>query len=641
MKELIRYKASEGVDSVKQQKAVFGTGRNLQLLEQCATLWENLRPMRRNRQRCLRFIYGDQWGDRITVRGRTMTQREYVSMQGNVALQTNQIKKIVNTVAGVWAKEHNEPVCTARDRAEQPFGELMTTTLQANWQRNKMNVMMVSSLEEVLAGGLCISRETYERRNGREDTWTDNVNPNDFFFSSEMKDPRFWDLQLVGQRHEISFNEFCAQFAESPADFKKFKDWYAEQNNPLKGHDSYDMSDSHRERDTNFYTPRDSKNCLVYEIWTKERKARYHVWDKNSAELYDIDADDRDQLNAIKAENESRKANAPSDWAEDEIPLIELHYFIDTYWYYRFITPQGYTVREGESPYADRGQPYSVCAIPFTNGMIVSYISDAIDQNIAINRILTLDDWIRRTGAKGVTFVPQNLIPDDMDYRTFADQWTSIDGIVYYKPNAQGQEPKTFYGQTGTLNTAELVRMMKDLMDSSEVSGAIQGKTPYAGTSASLYAQQTQNSSTPIATLLEKFNMFVENVAIRKVKNIKQNYTPERYSSIAGSIDGLQGENLQLNETGEIEYDLAIKQSTETPVYRMMANDYLTALFDKNAITLEDLLSLSTLPFADKLLQRIQARQQEQMAAAGQAPVIGQDYEQKKRFLLGNQEGNA
>jgi hypothetical protein len=229
-----------------------------------------------------------------------------------------------------------------------------------------------------------------------------------------------------------------------------------------------------------------------------------------------------------------------------------------------------------------------------------------------------------------------------MDYRTFAEQWTSIDGIVYYKPNAQGSEPKTFYGNTGTLQTAEIVRMMKDLMDSAEVSGAIQGKTPYAGTSAALYAQQTQNSSTPIATLLEKFNMFVESVAIKKTKNIKQYYTVDRYMSIAGSMEGMQGENLNLNETGEIEYDLSIKQSTETPVYRMMANDYLTALFDKNAITLEDLLSLSTLPFADKLLQRIQARQQEAAVQSGMAPpVTGQGYEEKKRAILGNQEGNA
>ena len=641
MERLIRYNAKDNTDSVKQAHSEFGDKCDLQLVEQCATLWESLRPFRRNRQRALRYIYGDQWGDRITINGRTMTEREYVARQGNVALQTNQIKKVVNTVAGVWAKEHNEPVCTARDREEQQFGELMTVTSQANWQRNKMNVMMVSSIEEVLAGGLCAAKESYERRNQREDSWTDLVNPNDIFFSSPMKDPRFWDLTLVGQRHEVSFNEFCAKFAEKPSDYKKFKDWYTEQENPIKQNDIYDRTDSHNEKDINFYTPRDSKNCLVYEVWTKERKPRYHVWDKNEGDLYDIDADDERQLADIRRINEERRKNAPSDWSQDEIPLIETHYFVDTYWYYRFLTPQGHIVKEGESPYADREQPYSLCAVPFTNGLIVSYISDAIDQNRAINRILTLDDWIRRVGAKGVTFVPQNLIPDDMDYRTFAEQWTSIDGIVYYKPNAQGQEPKTFYGQTGTLNTAELVRMMKDLMDSSEVSGAIQGKTPYAGTSASLYAQQTQNSSTPIATLLEKFNMFVESVAIKKVKNIKQFYTPERYASIAGSIDGLKGSNLNLNETGEIEYDLSIKQSTETPVYRMMANDYLTALFDKNAITLEDLLSLSTLPFADKLLQRIQARQQEAMAAGTGMPPVGNDCEQKKRFLLGNQEGNA
>lgn len=647
--KLIKVKKDEtGIDSVAYQKTTFGEDRAITLLEHCATLWENLRYFRRARERALRFAYGDQWGDYIVVNGVRMKEREYISRIGNTALQTNQIKKVVNTIAGVWNKQHFEPVCYARDNEEKQFGQLMSELMKTNWQSNKMPVLMNASLEEVLIGGLAMARENYGLNNSgakREDAWTTICNPNYVFFDSGMKDPRFWDMSIVGELHDVDFNEVCEKFAESPEDYKKLREWYYPESSPLKQNDSLDASDKNREEGMNFYTPRDTKKCRVIEVWTKERRPRYHVWDKQTGDLYDIDADDTEALKQIEKDNKERKKLAPSDWAEDEIPLIEKSWFVDTFWYYRFLTPQGHILSEGESTEPDKTQPYTILAVPFTNGKIVSYIKDAIDQNIAINHILTLDDWIRRTGAKGITMVPKTVIPDDMDYRTFAEQWTSIDGIVFYQPRRDGAKPETFYGNTSQLNTAELVKMMSDLMESSvSVSGAIQGKTPYAGTSGALYSLQTENSSTPISTLMEKFNMFVESIATKKAKYMKENYTVDRYVSIAGRV-GLAVENLRLNEAKDIEYDLAIKQSTETPTFRAANEEWLMNLYQLSAptgqMTLMDLLMTSNNPIAEELAERIQARQQELLAAGAQAPTVGADYDQKRRQIIGQPEGNA
>ena len=51
MVELYRYKNENSPDSVKQRKAILGEKQDLNLLEECNTLWENLRPFRRRRQR--------------------------------------------------------------------------------------------------------------------------------------------------------------------------------------------------------------------------------------------------------------------------------------------------------------------------------------------------------------------------------------------------------------------------------------------------------------------------------------------------------------------------------------------------------------------------------------------------------------
>ena len=53
--------------------------------------------------------------------------------------------------------------------------------------------------------------------------------------------------------------------------------------------------------------------------------------------------------------------------------------------------------REGESPYPDRSHPFCICATPFIGGKIQSYMRDAIDHNILINRTIILQDWLIRT----------------------------------------------------------------------------------------------------------------------------------------------------------------------------------------------------------------------------------------------------
>lgn len=598
-----------------------------QLLIRCETLWNNLYEFREQRARAMRFTYGDQWGDYITVNGKTMTQKEYVSRQGNVALQSNQIATKVNTIAGLMVKEQNEPVCNARDRKEQQYGELLTQALHANCTKNKINILYITAMEEFIIGGLTIMRESYDWRNGRQDSWTDIVNPNYFFFDSTMKDPRFWDASLMGEIHDVPFNELCAKFVKSESDYNLLKDIYTNESSVFSDNDINDATKKHDLMTLDFRTPLDRTLCRVYEVWTKEARPRIRIHDPSRAALEIVDADDSKAREWIKSTNQSRKALATqAGW--DDAYLLETEFFIDTYWHCKFLAPDGSILWEGESEYPDKMHPYSICATPFTDGRISGYITDAIDHNLAINRAITLYDWVIRAQVKGVTMIPKALVPDDMSYDEFASSWTSIDGLIFYEAKPGVPAPQVFHGTAVNFDAARLVEMYKKLMeDSTAASGALQGKTPYSGTSAALYAQQTANSSTPIASLMAKFHSFMEDVSTKKAKNIAAFYDENRFSSIAGSIDGIfNAENLNLNDVADIEFDLSIKESTETPVYRMIANDYLMQFFQSGAITIEDLLEFGTFPFADKMLQNIQARQAEMQAAQlgqipGSAPV--------------------
>lgn len=612
------------MDSVKYRKKKLGIDKETdqQLLIRCETLWNNLYEYREQRARGMRFTYGDQWSDYITVNGKTMTQREYVTLQGNVALQSNQIATKVNTIAGLMVKEQNEPVCYARDRKEQQYGELLTQALLANSNKNKMNILYITAMEEFIIAGLAIMRESYDWRNGRRDSWTDIVNPNYFFFDSTMKDPRFWDASLIGEIHDVTFNELCAKFVTSESDYDILKDIYTNESSVFTDNDINDATKKHELSTLDFRTPIDRTLCRVYEVWTKEARPRIRIHDTSRGTLEKINADDADARKWINDTNKSRRALAQqAGWTAP--PLLETEFFIDTYWYCKFLAPDGSVLWEGESEYPDRLHPYSICATPFTDGRISGYITDAIDHNMAINRAITLHDWIIRAQVKGVTMVPKALVPDDMSYDEFASQWTSIDGLIFYEAKPGVPAPQVFHGSAINFDAARLVEMYKKLMeDSSATSGALQGKTPYSGTSAALYAQQTANSSTPIASLMAKFHSFMEDVSTKKAKNIAAFYDEARLASIAGSIDTVFDVNaLNLNDVADIEFDLNIKESTETPVYRMISNDYLMQFFQAGAISIEDLLEFGTFPFADKMLQNIQARNAEMQAAQqGQAP---------------------
>ena len=629
-------------NSVDYRKEQLGEkDRDMSLLEHCCTLWQNLEPFRRRRARAMRFVYGDQWGDTITVKGKTMTERQYLTSVGNVALQTNQLKKIVETISGAYAKENNEPVCKARAREEQIYGELMTMALQANWQMNDMPLMIDTIIKESLIGGLGVTRECYEYRDGDLDSWTDVCHPNYMIIDSTMKDPRYKDMELIGEIHDITFGRFCEKFATSREDVEKFAEWYRNESSPMWFEEVVeDINDKHNSDEMTFWTPKDKGLCRVYEIWRKESRDRYRVHDENTGELYMINADDSESIANIEAENKTRLAmGLAQGWPEEDIPLIRYkeNFFVDTYWYGRFMTPQGYILWEGASPYEERRHPYSVIMLPMVDGQITSYLCDAIDQNIAINRLLTLHDWMMRAGLKGVTFVPADIVPENMSNDEFAEQFTTIDGIVFYEPKKHQQKPETFYGHTSSLNLAEIVRMMSDLMESSvSVNAAIRGEGVKSGTAAALYAQQTQQAATPLASLMMRLGIFVKHVARLKLANIRNFYDTKRFDEIAGGLSTISMEkSVDYSLAGNIEYDLSVAQSTATPTYRALKTQILMEFANAGFIPPRFVFEFGDVPGGDEILQRMdameQAAQQSQEMAAGQP--IGEDYEQKKEVL--------
>lgn len=592
--------------------------RAQEILLEAQSYYNAMYRFRKERERNKRYYYGDQWGDIVCVDGERMTEEEYIKKQGNVPLKTNLIRRLVRNVIGVYRSQATEPTCTSRDREEQKQAETMSTVLQYNMQLNRMNEMYARSMEEFLMSGMVVHRKWYGWRNDKMDCWTDYVQPNNFFIDTNMRDFRTWDCSMVGEIHDESFNAVCQMFAHSPEDYNRLAEIYkyARDNNARIqawkefGHDNDSLS-----RD--FLVPDDPTRCRVIEIWRKESKPRVLCHDTNNGELFKINAEDKDVL--ILMENQRRiEQGLRQGLPNEEIPLIEeKDWFVDNYWYYYYLSPLGDILAEGETPYAHKSHPYVFKAYPFLDGEIHSFVADVIDQQRYTNRLITLNDWVIRASAKGVLLIPEDCIPDGVTPEQFADSWARFNGAIVYTPSRSGQIPHQVANNSTNIGIHEMLNLqLKFFEDISGVNGALQGKPGYSGTSAALYAQQTQNSTTSLLDLLDSFQEFIRDAAYKDVKNIQQFYDRKQVFNIAGR-SGAQVV-YDPDKIQDIEMDISVVPSQATPAYRAMSNDFLMQLWQSQAISLEQMLKAGDFPFADDLLQSIQS-QREQLEQ-GQVP---------------------
>lgn len=603
------------IDTVASAKR-YGDRRAFDILMEAQYYWNQMEDFRKDRERNKRYTYGFQWDDMICVDGKSMTEEEYIKSQGNVPLKNNLIRRLVRSVLGVYRSQSKEPTCTARDRDEQKLGETMSTILQCNMQLNRMPDVYARSMEEFLISGFIVHRKSYGWRNGKEDCWTDYVQPNNFFIDNNMRDFRGWDVSVLGEVHDISFGQLCEQFASSPQEYRELRDiykWAARKDYIATYAERFGYS---RLENYDFLFTSEPGRCRVIEIWRKEQKPRYRCHDYQNGDIFKIDEEDYAQV--VLAENEERMRMAKEvGMPEEEVPLIKATWFVDDYWYFYYLSPFGDILREGETPYEHGSHPYVFKAYPFIDGEIHSFVADVIDQQRYTNRLITLYDWIMRASAKGVLMMPEDSLPDGVSIDDIAESWTEFNGVIVYRPSKSGKVPEQVANNSTNIGIAELLNMqLKFFEDISGVTGALQGKPGYSGESASHYNQQTENATKSLLDLLECFSCFVVDGAYKDVKNMQQFYDTKRVFNIAGR-SGAQIE-YDPKKIRDVEFDLSITESTSTPAYRHLANDMLMQLYQSQAISVEQLLEHGDFPFADELLQSIKS--QKEQLAQGRVP---------------------
>lgn len=284
----------------------------------------------------------------------------------------------------------------------------------------------------------------------------------------------------------------------------------------------------------------------------------------------------------------------------------------------KYLTPNGYCIKETESPYAHEEHPYVLAAMPVIDGRFKAVLSDVIDIQRYINRLLTLLDFIIGASAKGLLMVPQECIPDDMDIRDFAREYVKTNGVILIKKGAYDKLPKQISMNGTNIGAWEMFAQEMNIMQQiSGLNGAVQGQVPRANTPSSLYAQQAQNSMMNFVVLFENYNMFCEERDEKLLKVLMQYYTTRRYIGTNGKTAGEMAKFYEPEMAQKIEdFNLTAAKSNDTPVFRQMTDDLLMKLLESGRIPLEIFLNNCSLPGADKLLAEVKSFNEQ--AAAGQ-----------------------
>lgn len=617
-------------DSVAVRRSSSPRRQDRALLLRCENAWNNKSDIREVRQRVLDYVYGDQWGDIISYKGEQITERRYIQLKGNVPLQNNVMISIQNSVVGLYAKQGTEPVCFARTHNAQALSDMMSATMQGSWQDTKMSDVLKTCFEDYLDGGIAIARETYEERDGHKDAWTDVINPN-YAFWEAGSDVRLTDLRLIGVLHDVTpgdlYTKFCNE--EYGLTVKDINDIFHigldGRNFSSYHYGGLQQNEQAKNEHISFSTPTDSSMFRLIEVWTKEVKPRWQCYDPiatspDDAE-YRIELGD---IGHIEAENALRKqqydeAGVP----EEERAYISAKQIIDEYWLYTFMSPDGYILASGETPYDFRSHPFTIKLYPYVNGEVHPFMANVVDQQRYINRLIVMHDMAARSAAKGLTIFPEESIPEGMTKDDIADEITEYDGLLFFATNRMNPNlrPEIITSNAVQIGTTELLQMQLNLVrDISNVSGALQGKTPTAGTSASRYAQETQNSTTSLFSLLHDFTSFTESIAKKKCMTIKQFYEDGRIVSNLDNTDMISYDRLSARD---VAFKISIKESAATASFQQQVNDTALQLLQLGAINVKQYLSSINLPFKDALLQQILSDEAAMAAMEENAPSSG------------------
>ena len=583
--------------------------------------WEALRDLRNRFIRNVDFLRGRQLDKYITNdAGETVTEAEYISEQGKTPFVQNIIRPVLKSIEGLFRQDMGQSVVVSRKPNSAGVERVLTNALQSVLSANEIREVDPRTLDYFMLSGLPAQRIGFDMIDHLEryDVVIDYIDPNYLFFNSDIKDIRGNDLRLIGQLHDLTIDDLFVHFAKSEKDKEILREKYPGMNVQAI---NYNNLSKQRVRSLDFYIPLETHKCRVIEVW--EKKAvdviEYHDEADASEGFWEGSIEQLEEL----AQERFRYYTEELGVEIDEVPRIHHKFTVAYRWFYKFITPSGFVLREGISPYKGYIHPFVLGPYPLISGEVWGLVEDLLDIQEQYNRMFTHMDFLLGTSAKN-TLVLDEASLNGQDPADISDEYRRVGGVIVLKLKDGAKLP--FELQTKGIDRAifEIIQMFTKLMqDISGVQPSLQGQKAGSGVPASRFIAEAQNSTLNLKGTLDFFSSFRKKRDMKVLKMIIQFYKTKRYLAISGS--GTNEEKLYDPEVigdSAKDLDLVISKGTDSPVYKAMNDEMLKEFVMANLIPLKMFLKHTDFPFSKSLLEDLQ-NTEEQVGNGEQTPEQG------------------
>lgn len=573
-----------------------------QLVQIGAHYFDNMRALRKKWVRDTDYFMGRQLNDTVVYNGHKMTVKHYMELKGMPALSADIITDKLVSLKGLVRQQYMAPSIQNVDANEEEYVNIFNEFLRQNCNNNNKAEHDADQFENHALLGFIADKVKWAFRKGREDVYIDPV---DIFKLAvppfERKDLE--DVEFIGEAHDVTWPRMLKLFVKKPGDEEKLMQIYTacKTELPIQGNNETGMNQTDALDD--WYHSSVVGKYRFFEIWTLERNRALWCHDRLNASAGYRPLTDKAE---IDAENESRRAanivrdengvpvldeNGQQTYyvPEEELALIEYEIGIEELWYYRMISPNGYLLDEGVSPYrvvrdgfSFYYHPYVFLAYPCIQGEIRSFVDRLIDRQRQYNHDNIMLDFIIMNSSKGALAIDEDALSDKMNIDEIAENYVKADGIIVYTSKSGGNAPTSVVNRSLPAGIEMILQRDRELVSAqSNVQPALQGASPTAGTSAKRYLAEQQSSAVGVADYVASFNNFTLRVGQKQMWTIQCFYDDRRSVKITG-----QDIRKYYNRAtmGDIDYDMTMALDVNSATIREAMKDLVWQAYLRDEI---------------------------------------------------------
>lgn len=617
----------------------------LKLLQWLSHYYDNMSELRKKWKRAQDFVMGRQLEEKIEWNGRKITIREYMELQGMPILEYDVISDKLISLVGLVRQQRATASCTAVDPNEEDYISFFNEYLRQNDNNNNRQEMDARLFYEFCVYGFIGMSTVWDRRNGREAIFNDKVDIFKLAVPPFFK-PDLSDIEIFGIGHDLTWREILAKFTDgSDGQAQQLNEIYLQTQTHYSPEQGYQATgEAQLTGLDDFLHSSIQGKYRVIEVWTMESRQSLwvHDWDKSDAGFMPMGVQAE-----LDAENESRKrANVMMD--ENGLPILDENgeemYYVDpkelnlieyepqmeTFWYRRYITPNGYLLDARESPYFVLRdgyrcsiQPYSFLAYPCLQGEVKSLIMRMENNQRTLNHYMMMINFVVANGAKGTLLVDDASVSDKVSPEENRRNYNKTNGEYHWDSSKGGEKPEVLMNKSIPAGVEFMINFAKTMAaEGSGVQGALQGV--HRNTSGKQYQLERESASTSVTDFVESFNCF-------KLREAKlKTYLIQEFCNEHDSVK-LVGDDYRTYFNPEtmrdMDLDVAMDLDSYSATIRDQIVDLLWQLKKDGDIDAYTMLTNGKFPGTYRIRKYLKEKMEQreametQMAAAGQVPT--------------------